>query len=305
MRTGAQIRPIRSRNVGAANRGSGASTTTCDMSGSANPGLGTGRSTAGAGSGGLGAVAVVTLGLGATALPVPAARAPVAGTTVCSSLAAAAVDHINSEALTTPQVSATTTRRARPTARIALPLDVSIRLPANAGDRAPSGNKLHPIRHRGTAPVYCSGGTPFPLHVPRIMRLPAEDPPDHRLEHLQWLGGVVRIERRLVPARAKSLAGAIPGVALQPVPRIAIATQVVSVVVGLHQPVLLDDPGHLGAHVRAQHGGRELRVVVRRQLISNIMEQRGDQQLVIRTVRERSRRGLQRMAEPADRISLE
>jgi hypothetical protein len=37
------------------------------------------------------------------------------------------MDQINSEALTTNQVSARTIRRARPTVLIALPLDVSIR----------------------------------------------------------------------------------------------------------------------------------------------------------------------------------
>jgi len=55
------------------------------------------------------------------------------------SAAAAAIDQINSEALTTNQVSARTIRRARPTVLIALPLDISIRrLPARIhfGERA-------------------------------------------------------------------------------------------------------------------------------------------------------------------------
>jgi len=46
---------------------------------------------------------------------------------VWDSAAAAAMDQINSEALTANQVSARTIRRARPTALIALPLDASIR----------------------------------------------------------------------------------------------------------------------------------------------------------------------------------
>ena len=82
-------------------------------------------------------IAAAGLG-GLTREPMLAADGAVGAGVVWDS-AAAAMDQINREALTTNQVSARTIRRARPTVLIALPLDVSVRLlpvRTHVGERA-------------------------------------------------------------------------------------------------------------------------------------------------------------------------
>jgi hypothetical protein len=79
------------------------------------------------------------------------------GTVVWDSAPAAAMDQIKREALTANQASARKSRRARPTALIALPLELAFDFrhtcdssQADAGDTFLQAHKLHPFRHRRT-----------------------------------------------------------------------------------------------------------------------------------------------------------
>jgi hypothetical protein len=98
---------------------------------------------------------------------------------------------------------------------------------------------------------------------------------------------------------------AIPRVILEAIARIAVAAEMVHVIVILEQAVLLDDPGHLGAHVRTDDGGGEFGVIVGRQLVADIVDQCRQQQLIVGAVVESAGGYLQAMPEPADRISCQ
>ena len=72
-----------------------------------------------------------------------------------------------------------------------------------------------------------------------------------------------------------------------------IATEVMRVVIHLKQPVLLDDPGHLRAHVGADDAGGDLGVVVWGEQVAHVMNERGDHQFIIGAVTLCAGRGLQ------------
>ncbi len=71
------------------------------------------------------------------------------------------------------------------------------------------------------------------------------------------------------------------GAPFNPIARIPIPAQMVRVVIRLHHPVLLDDPGHLGPHVRPQNTRRNLGVIVRSQLIPDVVNQCRNQQFLV------------------------
>lgn len=68
--------------------------------------------------------------------------------------------------------------------------------------------------------------------------------------------------------------------------------------------MVLDDPVRRSAHVGLYHGGREIRVVLRRQHVADIVQQRRHDDLVLGAVAERAGRGLQRMLVAVDLVSL-
>jgi hypothetical protein len=72
-----------------------------------------------------------------------------------------------------------------------------------------------------------------------------------------------------------------PLVPLQHIAHIPVPTIVVDVVVRLHQPVLFDDPGHLRSDIRPNDPRRNLRVVIRRELITEVMDQCRNDQLIV------------------------
>jgi hypothetical protein len=76
-------------------------------------------------------------------------------------------------------------------------------------------------------------------------------------------------------------AGRVPGVITQPIACVAIATEVMHVVVVLEESVMLNDPGNFGPHVRPYDGGCHFRVIVGRDLIADVVQKRGEDQLVI------------------------
>ncbi len=86
---------------------------------------------------------------------------------------------------------------------------------------------------------------------------------------------------------------------LQALAREAVAAQVVDVVVGLEQPVLLDDPGDFGPHVGPQDAGRHLGVVVGREFVADVVDQRPEHEFLVGARGLGARRHLQRMLEPA------
>ncbi len=84
-----------------------------------------------------------------------------------------------------------------------------------------------------------------------------------------------------------------PLVPLQHIAHVPIATVVVDVVIRLHQSVLLNNPSHFWPHIRPDDSRGHLSVVVRRKLITHIVDQRRDNQLIVRAVAQRPGRSLQ------------
>jgi hypothetical protein len=139
-----------------------------------------------------------------TGRPVRASPAGITGA-AWGSAAAAAIDQINREALTTNQASAGKSRRARPTALIALPLEPSFGCSYARINYTLSGAAEQGISANATC---FSGGlrsviqvrvpaAPLPLRqhrraITRIVRLTAEDTAHERRERLERPGGIVR-----------------------------------------------------------------------------------------------------------------
>src|SRR5690349_21956739 len=82
-------------------------------------------------------------------------------------------------------------------------------------------------------------------YVTRIVGRAREYPPHHGLEERERFRAVVGIEGALVPGRAEVRARGVPRMIAEALASVAVAAQVVHVVVVLKQPVLGDDPGHL------------------------------------------------------------
>jgi hypothetical protein len=95
---------------------------------------------------------------------------------------------------------------------------------------------------------------------------------------------VVRIEAGLVVAGAKFGAGFELGMTAENFAPIAVAAEVVPVIVTLEHSVVLDDPVVRLAHVGPQDGSGEAAVVVRRQGVSDVVEQGADHGLLVGAV---------------------
>ena len=77
----------------------------------------------------------------------------------------------------------------------------------------------------------------------------------------------------------------------------------VTVIEHLEDAVMLNDPGDLLPHIGADNGGGHLAVVIRSQIITKVMHQRGDDHLDIGTIRLGAGCRLQRMLEPVDPVA--
>jgi hypothetical protein len=86
---------------------------------------------------------------------------------------------------------------------------------------------------------------------------------------------------------------------------VRVAPVVMGVILHLEQAVHLDDPGHLGAHIRPDDGRGQLRVVLRRQFVAQVVHQRGDDDLDVLAVGLGAGRALQRMRQAADLVALQ
>src|SRR5216110_621912 len=84
--------------------------------------------------------------------------------------------------------------------------------------------------------------------VARIVRVAGENPPHERLEGGELLGRVVGIEGALIPGRAEVHAGLVPGMIAVALAGVAIAPEVMHVVVVLEQAVVLHDPRRSEEH---------------------------------------------------------
>ena len=142
------------------------------------------------------------------------------------------------------------------------------------------------------------------LNVQRLLqdrgveRRPGEDLADQwreRLERLRRVGGV---ERGLVPVGAEAVAGVVPGVVTMLLARLRVEPDVVAVVAELEQPVHEHGPRHLGPHVRPDDRRGELGVVVRRELVADVVDERGDDHVDVGAVALRPGGGLQRVPQP-------
>ncbi len=79
---------------------------------------------------------------------------------------------------------------------------------------------------------------------------------------------------------------------------------VAEVVVALEDAVMLDDPMGRTADVGLQQGGREVRVVLRRQHVTDIVQECCRHRLVVGAVAKGTRRGLQRMLVAVDLVAF-
>ena len=116
-------------------------------------------------------------------------------------------------------------------------------------------------------------------------------------------GVVVRIERGLVPALAEVDAGRIVRIVAIAVAGVWVETDEMTVVDHLERAVMAHDPAALLAHERFDHGGGNLRMVVRCERIADIVQQGADDPVGIRAVPLRSRSALQRMAKAGDPVA--
>jgi len=87
---------------------------------------------------------------------------------------------------------------------------------------------------------------------------------------------VVGIERALIPGCAEMHAGLIPLVIAVALPRVSVAAEVMHVIVVLKEAVLFNDLGHFRTHIGTEDGCRKFRMVVRSQLIADIVDKRRD-----------------------------
>src|SRR5277367_5300051 len=120
----------------------------------------------------------------------------------------------------------------------------------------------------------------------------------------EGFGRVLRVERTLVPVGAEILAGLIPRMAEELVACVAITATEVNVVVILEQAMLLHDPGDLRTNVGSDYSGRYLRMIVRRQLIADVVDERRHDQLIVGAGAHGAGGRLQRVAQAAHRIAF-
>jgi hypothetical protein len=86
---------------------------------------------------------------------------------------------------------------------------------------------------------------------------------------------------------------------------VRIAPVEVRVILHLEQPVHLDDPGDLGAHIGPDDGGGQLRVVLGCEFVAQVVDQRGDDGLDVCAIGLGQRGALQRVGQPADLVALD
>jgi hypothetical protein len=96
----------------------------------------------------------------------------------------------------------------------------------------------------------------------------------------------------------------VPAVLAQPFASVAIPTHVMRVVIGLEQFVLLNDPGHLCAHVGANHGSGNLSMVAGSEQVADVVDQSAHDQIVIGAVAARTSCSLQRMTQAGERVAF-
>ena len=84
------------------------------------------------------------------------------------------------------------------------------------------------------------------------------------------------------------------------VAQVAVAAQMVGVVVALEHAVVEHHPVHLFGHVRLQHRRGQLAVVVRRQFVADVVHQRGDDPIDVGAREPRPSRRLERVFEARD-----
>ena len=109
----------------------------------------------------------------------------------------------------------------------------------------------------------------------------------------------------MIPIGAKVPAGLDTSGGRGAVAPVAVAAEMMRVVVALEETVLLDDPGDLGPHIGPQNARGEFRMIVRRQIIAHVVNERSDDELVVRPVPPGTRRGLQRMFQARHAITAE
>src|ERR1700730_3410139 len=91
----------------------------------------------------------------------------------------------------------------------------------------------------------------------------------------------------------------------EPLARMAVAAEVMDVVIVLEQAVVLHDPGDLRSHVGPDDGRGKFRMIVGSELVAHVMNQGCHDQLLIRAASHGPRRRLQGMLEAAYRKALQ
>jgi len=136
-----------------------------------------------------------------------------------------------------------------------------------------------------------------------VLGSPGEDLFQQRHEVLHRKVVVGGVEAVLVVGGAEVDAAVVVGRLRVAVAGVAVAAQVVEVVVALEQPVVAHDPLRLLAHVGGDYGGRDAAVVVGGQHVADVVQQRGHHELVGLAVAQRPGGRLAAMALPVDLVA--
>lgn len=104
------------------------------------------------------------------------------------------------------------------------------------------------------------------------MGLSGEDLLEQRDEVLHRQVVVGGVEAVLVVGGSEVDAAVVVGGLRVPLPGVAVAAQVVEVVVALEQPVMAHDPLRLGTHVGGHYGGRHAAVVVGGKHVADVVQ---------------------------------
>ena len=114
--------------------------------------------------------------------------------------------------------------------------------------------------------------------------LAGHHPLHDRLEELQWLGRVAGVKGVLVvlvaPVDTRLVVGIVPVL----VPGVAVLAHVVPEIVALELPVMLDDPVVLPRYVGSENRRSDLRVIVLRDDLPDVVEQCDEDGLIVGAV---------------------
>ena len=91
--------------------------------------------------------------------------------------------------------------------------------------------------------------------------------------------------------------------AAEPLALVAVAADMVIVVVALEHRVVLHQPVVGLGDVGPQHGRREFAMILRRQIVADVVEQGDDHRLLVGLVAEGAGRGLQGVLQPVDLVA--